>query len=286
MSFEITKAFVDQFSANFLTLAQQKDSRFAACVDVDSGIVGQSKTVERIGTTEAQQILTRHGDTTPSDTPHSRRWIDLFDYNWAEYVDDLDKAKMLADPTSEYLQAGVNAMNRKKDDIIIAALRGNARTADSGNVALPAAQKVAVDAAGLTVAKILAAKRLLDEAEVGDTEERYMAVTAEQISDLLGITQVTSADYNSVRALVEGKLDTFLGFKFIRSERLVKVSTSRYCMAWAKSGLRLGVGAEIKTNISVRPDKNYLTQVYAQMSLGAVRTEDVRVVEIACLEAA
>jgi len=285
MSFEITKAFVDQFSANFLTLAQQEDSRFASCVDVDSGIVGQSKTVERIGATEAQQMFTRHGDTTPSDTPHSRRWIDLIDYNWSEYIDDLDKAKMLADPTSEYLRAGVNAMNRKKDEIIIAALRGNARTADSGNVALPSTQKIAVDATGLTIAKLLSTKRTLDEAEVG-SEERYLAVSAEQIADLLGVQQVTSSDYNAVRTLVDGKVDTFLGFKVIQTERLAKVGTSRFCMAWAKSGLRLGVGTNIATRISVRPDKNYSTQVYAQMSLGAVRTEDVRVVEIACLEAA
>lgn len=286
MSQLITEAFVSQYSSNFLILAQQKESRFEACVDVDRDIVGASKSVERMGSTEAYDITTRHGDTKYVDTPHSKRWLDLADKGWADLVDDQDKIRLLADPTSPYLSAGVMALNRKKDDVIIAALRGSARSQSDGNIVLPAGQKIAEGTTGLTIVKLLATKQLLDEAEVDEDEPRFIAVSAKQIADLLATTEVKSSDYNNVKALVEGKIDTYLGFKFIRSERLAKTGTARFCLAWAKTGLRLGIGKDIVTSIDRLPGKNMSVQVFASMSLGAVRTEEARVVEVACKEAA
>lgn len=287
MSFTITEAFIEQYSANFHTLAQQKESRLESCVMVESGIVGASKAVERIGAANAYQLTTRHADTTYVETPHSRRWLDLADYAWADLVDEMDKIKMLIDPTSPYLAAAVAAMNRKKDDVIIASLGAAARTG-SGTTALPAAQQIVHGSAGLTVAKLVSAKQLLDEAEVDDME-RYFACTSEQISNLLSISSgiiPASSDYNTVKALVHGEIDTWLGFKFIRTERLPKSSTTRSCYAFAKSGVMLGVGKDITTSIDILPTKNQSAQVYCRMSLGAVRLEEARVVEVQCTETA
>ncbi len=285
MSVQITEAFVNQYSSNFLILSQQKDSRFQACVDVDSGIVGASKSVERIGSSEAYQLVSRHADTQYVNTPHSKRWLDLTDWAWSDLVDELDKIRMLADPVSPYTMAAVNALNRAKDDRIIAALGGSARTS-TGLIALPPAQKIAEGTTGLTLAKLLSAKQLLDEAEADEDEPRFIACTAEQVADLLNTTEIKSADYNTVKALVRGEIDTFLGFKFKRSERLLKTGTARFCYAWAKTGLRLGIGKDVTSSIDVMPNKNQSVQVYARMSLGAIRTEEVRVVEIAAKEAA
>ena len=285
MSTEITTAFVNQYAQNFMILAQQKESRLESRVDVDRNIVGASKTVERIGSTDAYDINTRHADTKYVDTPHTRRWLDLADKGWADLVDEMDKIRLLADPTSPYLSAGVMALNRAKDDAIIAALQGNAR-ASTGNVALGAGQKIAHGSAGLTLAKLTSAKQLLDEAEVDDDEERTIVVTAEQINNLLNISTVTSSDYVTVKALVSGEIDTYMGFKFVRSERLPKVSTERFCYVFAKTGLRLGIGKDIVSSIDVLPGKNMSVQVYNRMSIGAVRTEEARVVEISCIETA
>lgn len=284
MSVEITEAFVDQFATNVHVLAQQKDSRFEACVDIDHDIIGASKSVERIGAGEAQDRTARHEDTKYVDTPHSKRWLDLADKVYADLIDEQDKVRMLIDPTSPYVQAAVMALNRKKDDVIIAAMTGSARTKSSGDVALPSAQKIAVGGTGLTLAKLISARELLDEAEVEEDEQRYFATSAKQLSDLLALTQVTSSDYASVKALVQGDIDTFMGFKFIRSERLNKTGNDRYCPAWAKTGMKLGIGIEKRVRVTELPTKNYSVQVYADMSLGAVRTEEVRVVEVACQE--
>ena len=286
MSFQVTEAFVQQFSANFYHLSQQMESRFQGAVRVEAGIVGESKKINRIGSTAAQKKTTRHGDTPLIETPHSTRWIDLDDYEWADLVDELDKKKMLTDPTSDYLKAGVAAMNRSKDDVIYSAARGSARTS-SGTTALPAGQKVAVGAAGLTKAKIIQTKKLFraNEADEENGEELYFAYGAEQMEDLMNDTTLTSADYLAVQMLQEGNVGKkWMGFKWVPSERMYKSGNDRYCVAWAKSGMALGVGAEVMTRVTERADKSYALQPYARMSIGAVRVEEAKVVEIACQE--
>ena len=76
-----------------------------------------------------------------------------------------------------------------------------------------------------------------------------------------------------------------MGFKFIRSERLNTDSTpSRQVLAFAKSAIGLAIGSDISTKISERADKNYATQVFLSMTIGATRIEEEKMVEIACNE--
>lgn len=291
MSFQITENFTQQFGTNFRILGQQRRSRFEPFVQVEPNIVGTSMSVERIGSTEVLPIESRHSDTKYVDTPHSRRWLDLADFAWADLVDKMDKIKMLADPTTPYLQVGVAAHNRKKDEIILTAATGNARTGTQGLIALPTSQKIAASATGLTLEKLMLAKELLDAAEI-DADDitgqgnptRVMAVTSRQLSNLLNTTQVTSADYNTVQALVRGTVDSFMGFKFIRTERLPKIGNIRYCPAWVEGSVAYGYGQDTMQRIDEMPGKNYSVQVYASGSYGAVRVEDAGVVEIACQE--
>ena len=111
-----------------------------------------------------------------------------------------------------------------------------------------------------------------------------MAVSPEQIEDLLNLSTVTSADYNTVKALVQGEIDTFMGFKFIRSNRLTDDGTSRLCYAWAQEGCKLAIGKEPTAKIDERSDKSYATQVYYCSSFGATRMQETSVVQIACNE--
>lgn len=306
-SFQITEAFVNQYEANFYVLAQQMASRFEPTVDVITGIIGQSRSAERVGKTDAYDITSRHADTRYVETPHSRRWIDLQDKGWADLVDELDEIRLLANPTSVYPKLAMAALNRAKDDVIYAAARGSART-NTGTTALPAGQKIAEGGTGLTLAKLLSAKEILDSAEIEDdaaydqvgqamaqrsgTQGEYaqgevrrtIVCSAKQLTNLYGTTEIKSVDYNSVKALAQGAIDTFLGFKFVRSERLAKSGTTRYACAWSHKVIRLGIGKDIVTSIDKLPTKNMAVQVYARMAVGAVRVEDEGVVEIGCFE--
>ena len=288
MSSQITTAFVQQYSSNVQLLSQQKGSLLRNAVRVESQ-VGKNAFYDQVGSATAQKRLSRHADTPQIDPPHARRRVSLVDYEYADLIDDQDKVRTLIDPTSPYSQATAFAMGRAIDDEIISAAFGTAYTGETGSTSttFPSGQQVGVGspAAGLTIAKLVEAKQLLDEANVDTTLPRYVAVAPEQLADLLNITTVTSSDYNTVKALVQGEIDTFLGFKFIVSTRLSsETGTNRRVIAWAEDGLLLSIGKDITAKIDERADKGYATQVYYAMSIGATRMEEEKVVEIKCRE--
>ena len=286
MSTQITTAFVEQYKSNVFHLAQQKGSRLRDAVRSET-VTGKAHFFERIGSTAAQKRTSRHSDTPRMDTPHSRRKVTMDDYDWADLIDNEDKVRMLISPTSDYALAGAYAMGRAMDDAIISAATGSAYGGVAGGtpVVLPAGQKIVHNSTNLTIAKLLAAKKLLDAAEVDPDEQRFLICTADQISDFLNITEVKSSDYNTIKALAQGQIDTYLGFKFIRSERLGQDATpNRQVLAFTKSAIGLALGADITTKISERSDKNYATQVFLSMTIGATRIEDEKMVEIACVE--
>ncbi len=290
MSNQISTSFVEQYSSNVTMLSQQMGSKLRGSVDVET-INGKNAFFDQVGVTAAQLRTSRHGDTPQIDTPHSRRRLSLSDYEWADLVDDTDKVRMLVDPTSSYAKAAAAAMNRSLDDVIIDALNASAQTGVAGatGVALPSTQKFATSnqSDGLTVAKLLAAKKNLDLNDVDPSLKRFIVCSPQQIADLLAITSVTSSDFNTVKALAQGDVSSFLGFEFIVSNRLKLDATNtddRLIFAYTEDAIKLGIGSDIKANITERADKSYSTQVYYAMSLGAVRMEEKKVFQIPCNE--
>ena len=290
MSNQITTAFVEQYSRNVTMLSQQMGSKLRDTVDQES-IVGKNAFFEQIGVTAAQKKLSRHSDTPQLDTPHDRRRVSMDDYEWADLIDDVDKIRMLIDPTSSYAKAAAAAMGRSMDDVIITAFNASADTGVTGgtSVALPNTSKFATSnqSDGLTLAKLREAKKFFDTNDVDPSLQRYIVCGAQQISDLLGDSTVTSADFNTVRALVQGEIDTFLGFKFVTSNRLpfdASNTDDRLCFAYTEDAIKLAIGKDVQAKISERADKSYSTQVYYCMSIGATRMEEKKVFQIPCNE--
>jgi hypothetical protein len=286
MSTQITTAFVNQFSSNITMLSQQMGSLLREAVDVES-VTGEKAFFDQVGSATAQVRTSRHGDTPLMETPHARRMVTMATYEYADLIDDPDKVRTLTDPTSSYARAAAMAMGRSVDDVIITAATGTASTGKAGttSTSLPSGQKVAHASGGLTKAKLLAAKKILDANSVDPSIQRYMIVSPDQMEDLLGINEVASADFNTVRALVQGDVDTYMGFKFITSNRLGTDSDgNRQVLAFASDGIKLAIGKDITSRIDERSDKSYSTQIYYCMDIGATRMEEEKVVEIACTE--
>lgn len=313
MSSQISTAFVKQFNSNVFHLSQQKGSRLKALVRNESQ-KGKSQFFDRVGSVTAQKKASRHSDTPLIDTPHSRRRVTLSDYEHADLIDDADKIKLLIDPASEYSKAFMYAFGRAMDDEIISAALGNAYGGEEGgtSVALPSTQKVAAHDGSTTtgvnmnVRTLRKVKEKFDANDVDESIPRFMAIGSSQLQSLLAETEVTSSDYANIKALVMGEVDSFMGFKFIRTERLARsasnvtytvtnglvgagtgtitAANSRRCIAWAQDGLLLAVGQDMKGRISERDDKSYSTQVFMSMSIGATRMEEEKVVEVICSE--
>jgi hypothetical protein len=286
MSSQITTAFVNQFSANIQMLSQQMGSLLRNAVDVES-VNGEIAFFDQVGAAAAVLRTSRHADTPIVDTPHSRRMVTMSDYEYADLIDDQDKVRLLVDPTSTYSRAAAAAMGRAMDDVILSAALGTAQTGKDGSstTSLPSSQKIVHASAGLTLAKLIEAKEILDSGNVDPSITRNIVVSPKQVSDLLNNTTVTSSDYNTVKALAMGEINTFVGFNFIVSNRLaVDGNSDRRVIAFATDGIKCAIGKEPSARIDERADKSYATQVYYCQSVGATRMEESKVVEIACNE--
>lgn len=283
MSSQVTTAFVQQYSANVQMLSQQMGSLLRDKVRVES-VVGKNAFLDQVGSVTAIEKTSRHSDTPQIDTPHARRRLSMADYEFADLIDQNDKVRLLIDPTSSYAQAAAMAMGRAIDDVIITAAIGTAYTGETGSTSTANANQIVHGSAALTIAKLRTAKQTLDLSDVDPSIPRHIIVSPRQISDLLNITEVTSSDFNTVKALANGEVNTYLGFNFIVSNRLALSGTTRSCIAFAQDGIALGIGKDVNARIDERADKSYATQVYYCMSIGATRMEEDKVVEVQCTE--
>jgi hypothetical protein len=288
MSYEIPVNFINQFRSNLEIGLQQKGSKLEQCVRTEVQ-KAEFDFYDKIGATSARKVTERHGDTPLISTPHDRRRVGLVDYDWADLIDKKDKIRLLIDPTSSYSTNARYAMGRARDEEIINAFTGVAYTGKNGEVAVPFDTNNTIPAAtsGLTISKLIDVKTALLGKNVDPEEEFYIGVTHKQLNDLLNDQKIQSADYNTVKALVAGAVDSFMGFKFIHTE-LFKTSSSnnRRIPAWVKSGMLLAVGEDTTVDIGIRNDKRNATQVYVSQSVGATRMDEDKVFIVECQEKA
>jgi hypothetical protein len=293
MSDNITVASVQQYKANVELLLQQTDSRLAGAVTVGSYVGKAASTVEQFGSATAVQRTSRHSDTPLLDLSQDKRWVFPSDYEWASLIDKQDQLRAIVELTSPYAMAGAAAMNRVKDDIILAAIFGtnytgeNGTTAESFGTLGSGTYDVGVNTGGtasaLNVAKLQSGIQKLMLANKGELMESvYGAISSYEHDSLLKEMQIVNKDYGNSAVLVDGKVKRFMGVDFIITERLTVTSGNRLIPLWLKSGMHLGMWDEVRAEIGPRADKGYATQVYLAMTLGATRTQLGKQIRIQC----
>lgn len=300
MSNEITVAFVQQFSNNIILLAQQKGSRLRDKVTVQQ-VTGNAAYFERMGAVEAVLYTSRHSPSPILDTPHSRRMVVTASWIWGEMIDNQDKVRMLIDPQSAYVQQAVHSLGRRCDREIIAAATGNSVSVSSSlpngdnrtNVALPSTQSVGEDVgtanSDLNIEKILAAHKILERNDIDMDEELTLVLNSSAKHALLALEKATSSDYMIRKNLLTGDIDEIAGFKIVRTELITGTADGtdtdpKLCLAFAKSGIGLALGQDIRTEMGKDPAFNFNTRVQAFLDVGAVRVEEEKVVAIECVQ--
>lgn len=295
---DIPKFFPIEFGTNWEHQLQQKISKLKSYVSIET-VRGKEKKMNQLGPVEMTRVTVRAGDTRITDTPTDARWLRPFPFDKADLFDEWDETFLgeVVLPTSEVVQAHAMAYARACDRIIVEAALGTAFTGEAGTtpVALPGSQEVAANyvetgspaASGLTIAKLRQARFLMDDADVDDDDQKIIAVSAKQLQDLLRTTEVTSADFNNVKALVNGAVDTFMGFKFVRINKdffPFNVGTDvRTIVAYAKSGVKMADSGR-DVHIDIRSDKSHSLQIRSVAALGGTRTQEKKVVRILCDE--
>ena len=71
-----------------------------------------------------------------------------------------------------------------------------------------------------------------------------------------------------------------MGFKFVKTNRLIVGSSIRSCLAWEKQGLLLAVSQEVSVDVGPRRDKRNSIQVYVQGHFGATRMWEEKVLKV------
>lgn len=292
MNNTITAAYVQQFHDSFVDDASQKESRLEKTITSRGTITGSSFTANDMGTVEMKQVTDRYGKTELTVPDAGTRQALMADYDLAIPVDQYDIPKLLANPQGTYLKKTVDAANRKKDAVIFAALLGSAlrKTSDTGafsNTTLASyasgQQVIAHGGTGFTKAKIIQAKSLFrkNEADKENGEELFIAYNSEMMQDILSDGTLTTADNMAVKMLVDGDVATkWLGFTWVPYEAITLSGSTYTTAAWTKTSLHLGMGFNTQTDIGPRRDLRNLTQIYTNISLGAVRVNEQKVVSI------
>jgi hypothetical protein len=289
MSFHVTENFVQQYKAGWEHLVQQRGSRLRDCVRVEDQY-GKASFYDQVDATTVRRRTVRHGDSPYIPTPTTRRMNVLQDYDWGDYIDDEDKIRTLNDPTNPYVQAAAWAMGRAMDQEVVDAALGTAYTGETGSTPVPFPSSQLMDHGngsgsaeyGLTLEILLDAKALLDDNEVDEEEPRFIATTSHSIRNLLADDKLTNADYTTVKALVYGEINEFLGFSFkrISSSIMPRTATDRSSIIWAESGLLLGIGHDTTARIAERPDKGFSTYVFNSMTIGGTRMQEKKVIHV------
>ncbi len=277
----ISSAFVTLFDAE-VKQAYQGQRLLAGLVRERQNVEGSTVKFPKIGKGSAT-LRVPQTDVTPLNITYSQVTATMSDYNAAEYSDIFHQAKVNFDERRELVQVVSGSIGRRMDQLVLDALAAS-------STSLTVSNDIGGTDTNLNLTKLRNAKRLLDKNNV-PMDGRCILVSASGLESLLGETSITSADFNSVRALVSGEIDTFLGFKFTmigdRSEGGLAIdgSLDRVCFAYHRDAVGFGIGMNMKTEINYVPEKtSYL--VNGMFSAGAIAIDDEGIVKITCRETA
>jgi hypothetical protein len=307
MAVEITipQSARHMFQAGIEHVAQQMESRFRQCATVKTGCTGKSQAHRKVQKGEMSDVVGRHEDTVGEELGLFQRFIFPRKAQKTTWIaeDDAQDLNYEFGPTGESQMVHVGAIARKIDDIFISGILGtNYEGTEESIQPVSLATTIAVNYrrdgltanTGLTLAKLVRGKGRFGKSEVYGQEAKqagaklWCAVSQDELDNLLyEVEQTGSADYNKVKALVDGEVDYFMGINFMRTERLPYTEPGggkiiRSCPMWVSTGVQLDFWYDRKTHIDIRTDKSHSVQVRSILKVGAGRKDEDRVINVLC----
>jgi hypothetical protein len=202
-------------------------------------------------------------DVVPMGIAHALVTATLLDYEAPEYTDLFDAQTVNFDEVVELATTIAGAMGRRDDQSIINALATTTTTVGAGTQALD-------------LATITAASKALNAVEA-PMEDRYFVIHEGGLNDLLNDANINTIDKNSVRLLMSGTIDSFMGFKWkiIGSSRteggLPLTTTVRSGFAFHKASIGHAVGIDMKTKV------DYVAHKASWLSMGMWKAGSVAI---------
>jgi len=279
MAIGLSNAFIQLFDAE-VKQAYQAKAQLVGATRQRKGVEGEVVKFPKVGK-GAATLRVPQTDVTPLNVDFSQVTATLEDWNAAEYSDIFMQQKVNFDERQELVQVLSNAIGRRQDQLIIDAL-----TASS--TSLTVSNDIGGTDTNLNVDKLREAKKLMDKNNV-PPQDRHMVIHANSLAGLLGDNEAISVDYNSIKALVSGEINTYLGFKFHvlgdRSEGGLAVDGSLDRTIWAfhKDAVGYAEGIAPRTEINYVPEKtSYLVNTILSATAVAIDAEGI--VQLTCRE--
>jgi len=277
MAVGISNAFVQLFDAE-VKQAYQSSRALAGLTRERANVEGNQVKFPKIGKGTAT-VRVPQTDVTPLNVTYSQVTATMSDYIAAEYSDIFSQQKVNFDERRELVQVVGNAIGRRMDQLVLDAL-------NASGTSLTVATSIGGAASNMNIEKLIEAKKLLDANNV-PSEGRCMIIHANNLAGMLGETEITSSDFATVKALVSGEVDTFMGFKFVtlgdRDEGGLPKPSTRTCFAFHKDAIGMGIGMNQKSEINYVPEKTSFL-VSSMFSAGAVAIDDEGIVKISATE--
>jgi len=284
--------YAQAYAANIIQLAQQKYSKLMPIAFIKPNVTAKVFYQDQIGKWAMSTKGGRNVQTPNNDPTLARRMGTMIDYHDNRMLDRGDELRMISDPRSAYTIAAASSLGRQIDQVIANSILATSKSGETGstsNTLGTTSISAHVNPTGiatgtpatLTFARVRNAKRVLDLEDV-EMEDRFAVVSPSALDQILNTTQATSSDYNAVKALVRGEIDTWLGFKWIMSNQLSSTGTLTSCFFMQRYAIALALGNEPLVRTDERTDLSYSWQVYYELNIGAVRLEEARVVQMDC----
>jgi hypothetical protein len=279
MAVSLSQNFVKLFEAE-VHQAYQSVQKLAGTCRTRTGVVGSTVQFPKIGAGQAT-VHIPSTNVSALNVTHSNVTATLSDFVAPEYTSIFDQQKVNYDERSELVQVVSNAIGRRADQIKLDALAAASSPQTVAN-------SIGRSNTNINFAKIRESAKLLNTKNV-PASDRYMVIHANGLANLLSEEQATSADYVAAKALLDGSINSYMGFKFIvlgdmdEGGLAVDGSSDRTCFAFHKSALGYAEGIGIKTEINYVPEKAaWLTN--CMISAGAVAVDDDGIVKITARE--
>ena len=248
MSKNLSAVAVTEFDS-MVKHAYQGMGLLKGAVTQRNNVVGDTYKFRRMGKGLANQKSTSDL-VTPMDVAHEFKTATLTNWNAPEYTDVFDAQDVNFDEKQELANTIAGALGRRTDQLVIDAM--------DASTPLTSTIPTSVGGAGtnLNMAKIIKAQVSLRDQGVPNSD-LFAAINALGLGGLLNDEKATSSDYQAVKALVNGDVDTLAGFRFIILESRVEggltVGTAGANIVdsyfFQRPAVGLAIGIDMKTEI-------------------------------------
>ena len=277
MAVAISNAFVQMFDAE-VKQAYAGARALAGLTRERTNVEGNQVKFPKIGKGTAT-VRVPQTDVTPLNVSYSQVTASMSDYIAAEYSDIFNQQKVNFDERRELVEVVSGAIGRRMDQLVLDAL-------NASSTSLTVATTIGGAGTNMNIEKLIETKKLMDTNNV-PSEGRTMIIHANNLAGMLGETEITSADFATVKALVSGEVDTFMGFKFVtlgdRDEGGLPLPSTRTCFAFHRDAVGMGIGMNQRSEINYVPEKTSFL-VSSMFSAGAIAIDDEGIVKISCTE--